>query len=448
MQTSTPSKPGMRTHFGLALLALVYIFSYIDRQAIAVLIEPIKREFAVSDTDIGMLSGLAFAVLYAGIGVPVGKLADRGNRRNIVALCCGLWSLATMACGVSLQFWQLLLARMGVAVGEAGGMAPSVSLVSDMYPPERRSLMLSVFMLGPNLGVLVGLAAGGWIAQTHGWRAAFLFFGAPGLVLALLVRLCVREPRRGAFDLAPAVAPSSRTLWAQLRHLWSIRALRCLCFACATAGIASYGYGIWAATFLVRTYGLSLAQAGFTFGVVSGVGAIAGALFSGALCDRLTVRDRRWQIALPMAGVALSIPAVLAFLLSPSTAAWTAGALNVPHAMVYALLFSFFASWFPALSYSAVSQMVAPNERGTAASLVNLFLTLFGVGLGPLLTGVLSDHFTPVYGHDALRYALACTMAVLLVTVAFYATALNPYRQRLAALASVGATATIATQRT
>lgn len=441
MQTSPSSQTGMRTHIGLALLALVYIFSYIDRQAIAVLIEPIKREFGASDTSIGMLSGLAFAVLYAGIGVPVGKLADRGNRRNIVALCCGLWSLATISCGLSAQFWQLLIGRMGVAVGEAGGMAPSISLVSDMYPPKRRSLMISVFMLGPNFGVLIGLAAGGWIAQTHGWRAAFLCFGAPGLVLALLVRLCVREPQRGAFDLAaPAAAtlPISRTLWAQVRHLWSIRALRCLCFACATAGIASYGYGIWATTFLVRTYGLSLAQAGFTFGVVSGAGSIAGALFSGALCDRLAVRDRRWQIALPMLGIALSIPAVLAFLLWPATGSWTAGALAVPHAMAFALLFSFFASWFPALSYSAVSQMVAPNERGTAASLVNLFLTLFGVGLGPLVTGVLSDRFTPVYGHDALRYALACTMTILLATVVSYAMALNPYRQRLDALRAAG----------
>ncbi|HKR41481.1 MAG TPA: MFS transporter [Paraburkholderia sp.] len=434
MQTFPAHRPGLRTHAGLALLAIVYIFSYIDRQALAVLIEPIKREFAVSDTAIGMLSGVAFAVLYAGLGVPIGKLADRANRRNIVALCCGLWSLATMACGVSGQFWQLLLARMGVAIGEAGGMAPSVSLVADMYPPQRRSLMLSIFMLGPNLGVLVGLAAGGWIAQTHGWRAAFLFFGAPGLLLAVLVRLVVREPQRGAFELVSPARTVSRPLRAQLTHLWSIRALRYLCLACASAGISSYGYGIWATTFLVRTYGATLAQAGFVFGVTSGVGAIAGALFSGVLCDRLVARDRRWQIALPMLGVALSIPAVLAFLLWPATGAWHAGPLAVPHAMVFALLFSFFASWFPALSYAAASQLVNADERSTAASLVNLFLTLFGVGLGPLVTGVLSDRLAPLYGHDALRYALVGTMTILVATVALYGAALNPYRQRLAAM--------------
>lgn len=442
MQTSSPCKAGMRTHVGLTLLALVYIFSYIDRQAIAVLIEPVKHEFGVSDTAIGFLSGLAFAVLYAGLGVPIGKLADRGNRRNIVALCCGLWSLATMACGVSGQFWQLLLARMGVAIGEAGGMAPSISLVSDMYPPQRRSLMLSVFMLGPNFGVLIGLAVGGWIAQTHGWRATFLCFGAPGMVLALLVRLFVHEPERGAFELAAAGTPPERPLWAHLRHLWSIGALRYLCLACGTAGISSYGYGIWATTFLVRIYGISLAQAGFAFGVTSGVGAIAGALFSGGLCDRLVARDRRWQIALPMLGVALSIPAAVAFLLWPATRYWMIGTLPIPHAMVFALLFSFFASWFPALSYSATSQMVAPNERSTAASLVNLFLTLFGVGLGPLLTGALSDHLTPAYGHDALRYALVCTMGILVFTVALYAMALNPYRQRLDSLGAIGSTLT------
>jgi MFS family permease len=434
MQTSQPHRAGLRTHAGLALLALVYIFSYIDRQAIAVLIEPLKHEFRVSDTAIGLVSGFAFAVFYAGLGVPIGRLADRGNRRNIVALCCGLWSLATMACGLCMQFWQLVLARMGVAVGEAGGMAPSVSLIADLYPPQRRSLILSIYMLGPNLGVLVGLAAGGWIAQTYGWRAAFLFFGAPGIVLAALVRLVVREPQRGVFELASAQSGTQRTLRQQLAHLWSIRALRYLCLACGSAGVAAYGYGIWATTFLVRTYGMTLAQAGFAFGVASGVGAIAGAIVSGALCDRLVARDRRWQLALPMAGIALCLPAVYAFLLWPSTACWRMGALCLPHAMVFVVVFSFFASWFPALSYAAASQVVTADERSTAAALINLFLTLFGAGLGPFVIGVLSDYLVPLYGHDALRYALAATMTIFVATVAFYGAALNPYGRRLEAL--------------
>ena len=184
--TAAPSVT-WRSHSSLLLLGLVYIFSYIDRQAIAVLIEPIKREYGASDTQMGLLTGLAFGVLYAGLGIPVGRLADRGVRRNIVAACCTMWSLATMACGMATQFWQLLLARMAVAVGEAGGMAPSISLVSDLYPKRHRSLAISLFMMGPHFGVLIGLALGGWIAQHHGWRATFLWFGAPGIVLGVLI---------------------------------------------------------------------------------------------------------------------------------------------------------------------------------------------------------------------------------------------------------------------
>ena len=233
-----------RTHLSLLLLGLVYIFSYIDRQAIAILIEPIKREFGATDTMMGLLTGLAFGLLYAGLGVPVGKLADRANRRNIVAVCCTVWSLATMTCGVAQHFWQLLIARMTVAVGEAGGMAPSISMVSDMYPRRQRSLVISLFMMGPHFGVLIGLAVGGWIAQHHGWRAAFLWFGAPGIVLGLLVWLFVREPVRGGFD-GPAEPPgaaaaATESLWAQLRGCWPTP-------LCATsAGVAAWP--AWPAT--------------------------------------------------------------------------------------------------------------------------------------------------------------------------------------------------------
>lgn len=423
-----------RTHLSLVLLALVYIFSYIDRQAIAVLIEPIKQEFGVSDTAIGLLTGLAFGVLYAGLGVPIGRLADRTVRRTVVGVCAILWSMATLACGLAGQFWTLLLARMGVAIGEAGGMAPSISLVSDLYPRERRSLAISMFMMGPHVGVLVGLAVGAWIAQHYGWRATFLWFGAPGVLLGLLVLWLVREPARGAFEAAPAGTAAPASLAAQLRRLWAIPVLRYLCLACGVAGIPSYGYGVWVPSFLVRSHGMSLAQAGFMFGITSGIGAMAGAIFSGWLCDRLVHRDRRWQLALPMTGVALAVPAALAFLLWPATGHWIAGTVTIPHAMAFALVFGFFASWYPALSYAAISQIVPAHERSVAAALLNLFITLFGVGLGPLVTGFVSDTLNPLLGQQALRYALAAVMCLLCLTVLLYGFALNPYRQRLAAL--------------
>jgi MFS family permease len=431
MQSSPIPAVTPRAHLSLALLALVYIFSYVDRQVISILIEPIKREFGVSDSAMGILTGLAFALLYAGLAIPVGKLADRGNRRNIVAVCCGLWSLATVACGLVPRFWMLVAARMSVAVGEAGGMAPSIALISDLYPKERRSLVITLFMMGPHLGVLIGLALGGWIAQQYGWRATFLWFGAPGIVLALLVRLLVQEPRRGAFEAPVADAAPSRML-----SLLAIAPFRNVCLACSVAGIAGYGYGVWTPSFLVRSHGMSIAHAGLVFGVISGVGAICGALLSGLLCDKLVRADTRWQLGLPLVGVALSIPAALGLFLWPSGGHWMLGTLHVPHAIVFAFVFALFASWWPALSYSAISHMVPAHQRSTSAATLNLFMTLFGLGLGPMSIGFLSDRFLPLYGQQGLRYALASTMCLMVFSVLLYALAMSPYRARLAAMAA------------
>jgi MFS family permease len=430
-----------RSHLSLALLALVYIFSFIDRQVLSILIEPIKREFGASDTHMGLLSGLAFGVLYAVLGVPVGRLADRRDRRTIVAVCCGLWSLATLACGLATQFWQLLLARMSVAVGEAGGMAPSISIVSDLYPKHRRSMAISLFMMGPHFGALLGLALGGWIAQHHGWRATFLWFGTPGIVLGLLVWLLVREPRRGQYDgaMGPAVA---EPMLRQVGRLLGLPAFRHLALACGIAGVAGYGYGIWSPSFLVRSHGMDIAHAGLLYGVASGIGAIAGAVFCGWLCDRLVQRDMRWQLGLPLTGVALSLPLALGFFLWPAGGHWMLGELRVPHAMAFALGFAFFASWWPPLSYSAVSHMVSPAERSLAAALLNFFITLFGVGAGPLVTGSLSDALTPLYGSEGLRYALVGAVSLLVPTLLFMALAIEPYRQRVCHLGSGIAAAT------
>lgn len=442
MNLQTPPRVTWRTHLSLTLLALVYIFSYIDRQVIAILIEPIKNEFGASDTQMGLLTGLAFGLMYAALGVPVGKLSDRKSRRNIVAVACGLWSLATMACGFAGHFWQLLLARMSVAVGEAGGMAPSISLVSDMYPPRQRSLMISLFMMGPHFGVLIGLALGGWIAQHYGWRATFIWFGVPGLLLAALVFLLVREPRRGGFETAAALEQVQQqpveSMWKQLRRLLGITAFRRLAFACGLAGMAGYGYAIWTPSFLVRTHGMSMAHAGLLFGVVSGFGAVAGALTSGWLCDRMVARDVRWQIGLPMLGVVVAIPSAIAFFLWPTTGHWVLGQLEVPHALVFALVFSFFASWWPSLSFSATSHMVASNERGVAAALLSFFLTLFGVGAGPLVTGMVSDLLTSLLGTEALRWSLVAVMMFMLPTVVLMGMALKPYRERLAEMVPTG----------
>lgn len=432
--STTPPAVNWRTHLSLALLALVYIFSYIDRQVLSILLEPIKQEFGASDTQMGLLTGLAFGLLYAVLGIPVGRLADTHNRRNIVAVCCAIWSLATMACGFATQYWHMLIARMSVAVGEAGGMAPSISIVSDLYPPQKRSFAISLFMMGPNLGTLLGLVLGGLVAQYYGWRAVFLFFGIPGVLLSLIVFLVVKEPLRGAYEAprspAAPVAPRE-SMWRQVRRLMGMAPLRYVCFACGMAGVAGYGYGVWTPTFFMRTHGMSIAHAGMVFGLASGLGAVFGAMFCGWLSDRLTQRDARWQLGLAALGTLCAVPCGIAVFLWPEADFWRLGSIKIPYAMVFALSFGFFGSWFATLSYSAVSQMVKSAERSVAAALLNLFMTLLGVGIGPLVTGMLSDYFGQSHGTDGLRWALIGVTSLFTVTVIFFALAITPYKQRL-----------------
>ena len=439
----TPQTPppvvNWRTHLSLALLALVYIFSFIDRQVLSILLEPIKHEFGASDTQMGLLTGLAFGLIYALLGIPVGRMADTQNRRNIVAVCCGIWSLATAACGFATQYWHMLIARMSVAVGEAGGMAPSISIVSDSYPPKMRSFAISLFMMGPNLGTLLGLVIGGMVAQYYGWRSVFLAFGIPGVVLALLVFLFVKEPVRGAYE-APKAKPVTdaprESMFKQVSRLFGMKPLRYICLACGMAGIAGYGYGVWAPSFFIRIHGMSIAHAGLVFGLASGLGAVFGAMFCGKLSDKLTQRDPRWQIRLAAIGTFLAVPAGIAVFFWPVSDFWMVSSIKVPYAMAFALIFGFFASWFATLSYSAVSQMVQASERSVAAALLNLFITLLGVGMGPLVTGVLSDYFAKTHGTEGLRWALMGVTSLLLFTVLFFALAVNPYKQRLQQLQS------------
>ena len=434
----TPQTPpptvNWRTHLSLALLALVYIFSFIDRQVLSILLEPIKQEFGASDTQMGLLTGLAFGLIYALLGIPVGRLADTKNRRNIVALCCGIWSLATAACGFATQYWHMLAARMSVAVGEAGGMAPSISIVSDSYPPKMRSFAISLFMMGPNLGTLLGLVIGGMVAQYYGWRSVFLAFGIPGVILAVLVYLFVKEPVRGAYEAprpAAAVKEEREPMLKQVGRLMGMKPLRYICLACGMAGIAGYGYGVWAPSFFIRIHGMSIAHAGLVFGVASGSGAVLGAMFCGWLSDKLTQRDSRWQLRLGAIGTLCAVPAGLAVFFWPVSDFWMLGSIKVPFAMLFAMIFGFFGAWFATLSYSAVSQMVNANERSVAAALLNLFITLLGVGAGPLVTGILSDYFTKTHGTDGLRWALSGVTCMFLFTVLFFVLAINPYKQRL-----------------
>lgn len=413
MNPTDPAPPacayGWRSHYTLVLLLLIYMMSFIDRQIMGILMQPIKEEFQVSDTAMGLLSGLTFALFYSGLAVPFGRYADRANRRNFVAWCCAAWSAMTVVCGTATGYWTLALARVGVAVGEAGGTAPSMSMVADHYPPQRRGRAMGVYWLSPQLGILFGLSLGGWIAQHHGWRAAFIWMGLPGVLLALLLRYTGTEPQRGRWDSATAAAAPAEPLRRLLRDLWASPAFLRITLGGLLMGFAGYGIGIWTPAFLVRSHGMSLQGAGAVMGLLGGLMAALGALLSGWLCDTLSRRDPRWRVGVPALGCLLSVPTSLAFYLMPAGGGWMLGCFELPRAIAFYAAFGLTAVWWTAPAYAVLAELIAPYRRATAIAIFNLGLTMIGAGFGPLAVGLVSDALVPLFAQDALRWALAAS---------------------------------------
>ena len=281
--------------YALFVLFLVFTSSHVDRQILAILLEPIKHELVLSDTQLGFLSGIAFAIFYATLGIPMAMWADRSNRRNIITLALTMWSGMTVLCGMAANFSQLALARIGVGVGEAGSSPPSHSIIADMYAPTERATAMGTFSLGINCGLLIGFSVGGWINQWYGWRAAFWVVGAPGLMLALLVRYSLREPPRGYAEGLQSVSHEAPSLGAVVSYMWSTPALRHIVAGTTLASFVGYGVVLWLPSFLMRSHGLQSGAIGMLlalgFGVFGGVGTFMGgrsrtawvnAIFAGA----------------------------------------------------------------------------------------------------------------------------------------------------------------------
>jgi MFS family permease len=433
---AAPTTTRRQAHWALAVLTVVYAMNLIDRQIMGVLIEPVKNEFGASDTMMGFLTGLAFAAFYSALAIPFARYADRANRRNFVAWCCMGWSVMTGLCGMALNFTQLALARMGVAVGEAGGSAPSLSMIADLYPRAQRSRAMSVYMLGPHMGTLFGLGAGAWIAHQYGWRTAFIVMAVPGILAALLLRWTCVEPLRGTWDAPEAPQAESAQPKQPLREIllevWRTHGFAWIAVAGMLFGLAGYGLGIWGTAFLVRTHGLNLRDAGILVGLTGGVAAIIGALLSGWLTDKLVARDPRWQMGVPIVGTAIAIPLGMAYLLWPAGDVWQIGTLKVPVAMGFSLLFSVFAVWWTAPSYAAITTLVGASRRATSVAVYNLGLTVCGIGLGPFSVGVLSDLLTPAFGPLALRWALVIVMGGFVLAMVALILAARPYARALA----------------
>jgi len=419
-----------RSHYALFVLAVIYIFNYIDRQLMAILIEPVKAEFGISDTGIGLLSGVTFAVFYTLFGFPLGRLSDRIGPKPVIAACCIAWSVMTMACGLATSFWLLVAARIGVAVGEAGGTAPSVAMISQLYPARNRSTALSILMLGSSFGAIFGLGFGGWIAQHYGWRSAFLIIGVPGILLGLLLWLTVRAPKVASEALVKVEVIQEG--WARtVAKLMETPSFLWLVLTGASSAIAGYAIGTWSPSFLIRSHGLNLQDAGFLVGVVGGTGATFGTLACGIISDRMARRDAGWQIGVPLLATLVSIPFALAYFLWPTGTLFHLGSTPVPTAFLFYAGFAFFGTWWATPCLGAVTHLFPAARLAQATSIFVMAMTLLGVGVGPLLIGVLSDLLAPSLGTEALRYALAASISMLMLSTVFLGLALPRYRAQL-----------------
>lgn len=419
--SASAARPQIYSLYVLAVLTVVSLFNYMDRMVLAVLVEPIKRDLALSDTQIGLLSGFAFALLYATLGLPLARLADRRSRTVILSICVGLWSAATAACGLASTFTHMLLARVSVGIGEAGCVPSSHSLLGDYFPAERRAFAVSVFQAGGLAGLSGGLMATGYIAEHFGWRNAFAIVGAPGLLLALIVALTVREPRRAASATSEPTAAQSMP--AALRDLARRPAFVHLIAGLSIGSFGTYGLAQWLASFFIRVHQMTLSQIGFWSGLTAGAGSILGVLIGGALGARLIRRDRRWEVWLPALAYGLGCPLYLGVFLAPGV--WSAIAVK------------FFAGFVVAsgggVALAAVQSLAEPHRRATAIAAMMVFSSLIGLGAGPFIVGLISDALQPSFGRDSLRWALViATFSLAIAGLHFQRAARTFERDRVA----------------
>jgi len=389
----------------LLLVMLVSGFSTMDRTIVSILIDDIKAEFTLSDTQLGLLLGPSFAIIYAALTLPLARLADSWVRQTIVAASLFIWSLFTAAGYLATTFTQLFITRMGVGVGEAGGTAPNVSLLSDYLPPRYRARGISVISIGATLGMGAGMLIGGEVAEVAGWRTALLVAGIPGMVLAILYGLTVREPARGASEAkteAPAPTPERPPIGEVWAHLWASRTYRTILLANALSLFAAMGRNMWEPAFIIRIYDMGTADAGFWYFLTSPVPSAVGIFLGGRLADGLGARDARWYLWIPAIGQLISVPVLIAFLLWPES--HHIG--GIPFAFVLSFFGSIAGSFFTAPFMATIQGVAKLRMRAVAAGVSTLISTLVGLCAGPLFVGVVSDFMTARFAEEAIRYSL------------------------------------------
>ena len=397
-------------NYTLGVLLVVYTFNFIDRQILSILIEPIKADLGLNDTQIGLLTGFAFAFFYATLGIPIAKLADRTNRRTLIVGALSVWSVMTALCGLAGNFWHMLLARIGVGIGEAGCSPAAHSMISDLYPANQRATALGVYSLGIPIGIMFGLFAGGWINELYGWRVALFLVGIPGVLLAIIMRFTVQEPTRGAAE-GRIAAEDQPTVKETLNYLMAKKSFRHLSLAAALTAFVGYGFVTWAPSFLIRSFGMTTGEVGTWFGLMLGIPGGIGIFLGGYLADKFGAKDPKWYLWIT--GIALLVMTPFNLLIYTATSS-TAALWGM---LIPVILGNF----YQATCFSQTQGMVELRMRAVAAGILLFIINMIGLALGPQAVGIISDLLSNSFGDQSLRYSLLiCSLVNLWAAVHYY----------------------------
>ena len=387
-------------YFVLGVLTTVYSFNFIDRQLLVILQESIKAEMGLSDTQLGLLSGFSFAIFYVSFGIPLAKLADSWIRRDVIVISLTIWSSMTAVSGVAQNFIHLLLARIGVAIGEAGGSPPAHAMVSDIFNQQQRATALAIYSTGINIGILFGFLLGGWINEFYGWRTAFLVVGLPGIALAIFLKLVVAEPTRGMAE-EKVDEGSAPKLKETLKLLWSRKSFRHLSIACGIHAFVSYGAGNFIPSLFLRLHDIETGELGTWLALSSVAGGI-GTFMGGYLSDRLGKQDPRWYQWVPAITTLIYLPFTLFIYLTDQTY------LALMTTFITGMLFNAYLAPNLAITHS----LVGLRMRAMSSAILFFILNLIGLGFGPMVIGFVSDMINPTYGIESIRYALLIVIPV------------------------------------
>ncbi|WP_394653532.1 spinster family MFS transporter [uncultured Sphingomonas sp.] len=409
---ATTSAPARRPGVVLAVLTFVYILNFLDRQLIGILAKPIQDALQITDGQLGLIGGLYFAMFYCFIAIPIGYLADKTNRVGVLSLACAIWSGATVACGLANTYAQLVVARMLVGFGEAGGVPPSYAIITDTYPPGQRGSAFGIFNMGPAIGAAAGVAFGAAIAERFGWRMPFIVVGAIGIVTAGLVWLIIREPARGTFDMPIADTVDKARFWPTLRMFFANPTLMLAALGSGATQFVTYGLGNFAVLFLMRDKGMVLREVAVWYALVLVVGMAGGMMLSGRIIDRMTRTSRAGYAIAPAASLAIAMPFYIAFVWAPG---W-------PLALALLTVVMIFNYFYLSASVALVQEEVRPDQRVLSGALLLLVMNFIGLGLGPTWVGFASDWFKAHGSALYLQSALYTLTPFYLIAIALFVT--------------------------